>query len=69
MRRLSDGIPHTIKLHHLPQRFNEDKRGGCALWTASMEAPWSDCGENLVAIGRTRRGAKRSLERLLRATA
>lgn len=47
----------------LPQRFNEDKRGGCAHWVAGIEAPWSDAGEKLIRMGRNREQARRRLNR------
>lgn len=47
----------------LPQRFNEDKRGGCAHWVGSIEAPWSDAGEKLIRMGRNREQARRRLNR------
>jgi hypothetical protein len=58
-------LPPGVKVTRvvLPQRFNEDKRGGCAHWVASTEAPWGDAGDRLIRMGRNRTAAIRKLDR------
>ena len=59
--------PHTIKRFRRSQRSSwgeeTQKPGGCVIWAASCEAPWSDAGERLVAVERNREAARRALAR------